>query len=311
LGLLTKISFMSAVPLLGLLFAFNMARGLTGGRATLRTLRPWILVLLLPPLIGGWWYRDALMSGGDTLVSSYGEIRGGRGLEVLLDTLKRQLASLALYTKMYWGSGWDDVPIPHPVLRILILVTAIGHWETGWWLVRRLTARARNVMRADVSPLLLLGCATMVLALFYTYVDFRLARDLGGIFIIQGRYFLPAIIGQMAWMALGLVRPVPSQWRRWWSWSIGAGMVALNLYALFGVIVPRYYGTGSLLQQMERATVLQPVDTAVPLVLCAVYALLSFAVVVALGLELARDRGESPAAAPAREMAWATLDPTE
>lgn len=320
LGLLTKISFMAALPLLGLLFVRDAVRALRGWGLgnhsescfqawnVLRILWPWFLVLLLPPLICGWWYRDALFSGGETLVRSYGEIRGGRGLEVALDTLKRQVASLALYTKMYWGSGWDDVPIPHPVLRILILITAIGQWETGWWLVRRIADRVHNAPRADLFALLFLGCATLAIALFYSYLDFRLARDLGGVFIVQGRYFLPAIIGQMAWMALGLARPVPSRWRQWWSWLIGAGMVALNLYSLFGALVPRYYGAGSLLQQLERAAILQPVEPIALLALCVAYVALSLAVIAALGLDLASIRGEARRASATPEVAVATLD---
>ena len=86
----------------------------------------------------------------------------------------------------------------------------------------------------------------------------------------------------MVWLALGLGWPAPSRLRRKWAWLIGVGMVALNLYALVGVVAPRYYGAGDLLTLLERATVLQPVSLTVLLVILAALVALTGALVAAL-----------------------------
>jgi GT2 family glycosyltransferase len=289
-GLLTKISFLSVLPLLGLPLLWQ-GWGVLRGRRAASTLWPWALVLAMPVLLSGWWYGGAVQSGGDSLVASYGTITEKRGIEVLPMVVARQLRNAAEYLRMYWGHfGWNETAMPHLLLQLLSLVTAIAYWESGWWLAWRAFERVRRVPTAHLFGFLLLGCAPLATFAFYSYLDFRLAQDLGGRFVVQGRYFLPPVVAQMAWLVLGLVQPVPDRLRRPWLWLVGTGMVVLNLYALFGVIAPRYFGPGSLPQLLERAALLQTVTPGTLLSLCAAYATMSLLVVAILGRELTHDR---------------------
>jgi hypothetical protein len=273
LGLLTKISFLGILPVLGLSFIWEAVRLRRNGRA----LWSWALVALAPALLGGWWYKDALLSGGDTLVSSFGAGVARPTLRLLPYLL--HYGWLTVYRRMllmYWGNfGWLDTPLPDALRTLLTWATIVAVWTAGWRLIRawasprpRIPAPPRPRVFSQSFALFFLGCATLGVVAFYTYVSFRAARNLGGEFGMQGRYFLPPIVAQMAWLVVGLTGPASGRLRRVWAWLVGAGMVALNLYALLGVIAPRYYGAGGLLVLLERATVLQPVGAATLVALC-------------------------------------------
>ncbi len=284
LGLLTKISFLSILPLMGLLFARDALLGWRR-RAGWQALGSWIWVALVPALLAGWWYAEAVLSGGDTLIQSF-TARPNRPAVDLLPYLLHY-GWLTIYRPLlytYWGDfGWLDTPLPGSLWTLLEWATVIAAWTTGWWLVRRFVTRhACAKENTPAFAVFFLGCATLAVITFYIYLDFRSMRDLGQPFGIQGRYYLSPIIGQMVWLGIGFVAPVPARLRRVWMGLVGAGIIALNLYALFGVIAPRYYGPGDLLTLLERATVLQPMNPAALLTLCAGFAALTLALVAAL-----------------------------
>lgn len=283
LGLLTKISFLSFLPLLFLLLAWDVGRLVSVGRLQVKALGPWLLTICLPILLGGWWYKDAVLSGGDNLVSSYGTIgQHSVGLFSFLTNYnwKDNLWNILL---MYWGVfGWLDTPMPFPLLHCLIYLTELIICLMGWWFFKQAFPHSRETAASQIFSFLYLGCATLSSIMFYVYLDYRLARDLGGNFGIQGRYFLPGIVGQMAWATQGLLVPIPSRLRPAWIWLLGLGMITLNIYALFIVIIPRYYGTRILLSAFEQATVLQPVGLAVTWTIFAAFILLSLMLLAAL-----------------------------
>jgi GT2 family glycosyltransferase/4-amino-4-deoxy-L-arabinose transferase-like glycosyltransferase len=278
LGLLTKMSFLSMLPLLALLFVWQAARRRPSGR---RGLLPWVWVVLLPVLISGWWYLEAVISGGDAAISAFGIIN--ERPEVRLLPYLVRYGWITIYRaqlEMYWGNfGWLDTPFPATLSTALTWLTVAAVWTAGWWLARRVTSGDR---KTQSLALIFLGVATLSLIAFYTYLDFRLARALGGSFDIQGRYYLPAVVGQMAWLSIGLTQPVPRPLRRGGMWLVGSGMMGLNFYALFRTIAPRYYGTGALPELLRRATVLQPVGYVTLLVTCALWAVLVGALLAAL-----------------------------
>ncbi len=127
----------------------------------------------------------------------------------------------------------------------------------------------------------MLGTQTILLVVLYTYLDFQFFTT-GGIYRPQGRYFLPAIIGQMTWLVVGLVSPAPARLRRSWMWLVALGMLALNIYSLFSVITLRYYGARNLLLVADRAAVLQPIAADSILILCAIFFILMGAFILGL-----------------------------
>lgn len=283
-GLLTKISGWCLLAQSGLLLGWELWHRRGRGHGW-RAWGPWALVALLILLLAGWWYARLVLSGGGSLLQV---------LPAKADRQPVQLVSflvhygwLTIYRsvlEMYWGNfGWLDTPLPPSLLLLLNWVTVIAAWTTGWWLVRRCWGeRAGRREHEHTFALFYVLSATGIIIAFYTYLDFRAMRDLGTPFGIQGRYYLPPIIGQMVGLMLGLTDSVPHRLRRAWMALIGIGMVVLNLYTLFRVIAPRYYGSGSLLTLLERATVLQPVSLTALLVLCAGFVILALGLLIAL-----------------------------
>jgi hypothetical protein len=271
------------LPLLFLLFAWDVGRSRRAGRLSVKALGPWLLSMVLPVLLAGWWYKEAALSGGDTLVSSFGTITP-HAVDLFSFLLNYPWKSqFKLWLLLYWGNfGWVDTPMSYPLLRFLVRLTVLTMALMVWWFVKQAFPRRREATGSQIFSFGYLGCATLSLIIFYTYLDYRLARDLGAIFSIQGRYFLPGVIGQMAWGIQGLLLPIPQRFRSAWMWLLGLGMMALNVYALIGVIMPRYYGSGNLLTLLERATVLQPVGVAVPVTIAAIFMLFYFMLLATL-----------------------------
>jgi len=297
LGLLTKISFLSVFFLLGLLGVWHVVQLRRERRLGWRALWPWVLVFLLPLLCSGWWYAGTLLSGGGTQLVSYGASTAGAPVRLLPYLVHYGWVTIyQSVLQMYWGDfGWLDTPLPYSLRGILIVMTVLVVWTAGWAMVGQLTSRAKpGAARTGqwAWPLFVGACATLGYLAFYTLLDFRSMQDAGTSFGIQGRYFLPPVIGQMAWVMVGMTLPVPQRLRWAWAWLVGAGMIALNVYALFGVILPRYYGPGSLPVLLERATVLQPVTVATLVPICGAYAVLTAALVLALGGLLVQDQGD-------------------
>jgi len=58
---------------------------------------------------------------------------------------------------------------------------------------------------------------------------------------LQGRYFFPAIVPQMALLAFGLSFLFSKINRKWIFLAILVGMIFLNFWSLFDLIIPRYY----------------------------------------------------------------------
>ena len=260
LGLLTRISFLISLPILGLLMLWHMGTHVSD-RSWGRMILLWVIVAGLSVLPSSWWYLDKIPGAGRVLVDTFRA--GAPTHDIPLVPYLVRYGWLTIYRnvlRMYWGNfGWLDTPIPDSLGTILSLLTVIASWSCGWWLVRNAMAWRDRESRATVFKFALLGLATLALVAFYTYLDYRFVRREGRGFHIQGRYFLPPIAGQMAWMLLGLSVAVPLRLQKLWRWLMGVGMVTLNGYALYGVIVPRYYPAKTLTDFLQQAALLQPI----------------------------------------------------
>jgi GT2 family glycosyltransferase len=254
LGLLTRISLLTSLPLLGALLLWQMA-------ARRRAWLPWMMMGCLIALLAGWWYVDKVSGAGRVLVDTF---RAGEPtLDIPLVPYLLRYGWLTIYRnvlRMYWGNfGWLDTPLPHSLLTVLILLTVIAAWSGAWWLVRSVLAADDRESRASTFKFALLGFAALLFVAFYTYLDYRFARRNGGSFAIQGRYFLPPVAGQMAWLLVGLSAAIPLRFAGLWRKLLGTGMVILNGFALYATIVPRYYPDRALAALPEQAALFQPV----------------------------------------------------
>jgi 4-amino-4-deoxy-L-arabinose transferase-like glycosyltransferase len=283
LGLLARTSLIIIIPLLMLILVWNLATSQREKRFTLGMLAPLALTLAIALLIAGWWYKSTGFDNTDTRINFFisGLLKlGANGTRFL--TEYDWFGAYSPVLGWYWGNfGWLDTPMDQGLYACLGGITTIVVWSTLWWLLRRVFSNGQQTDPRQTFIISVLGIQTVLLVVLYTYLDFQFFT-IGGIYRPQGRYFLPAIIGQMTWLVIGLVSPAPAKLRRTWMWFVALGMVALNIYSLFSVIALRYYGARNLLLVADRAAVLQPVAADSILILCAILFILIGAFILGL-----------------------------
>lgn len=272
LGLLTKVSFVASVPLLVFLFGWDCHRR----RKRPTRLLDWLWVISVGSVVAGWWYWDSVIDGSGTITGAFGQSGHPRQIPLLRYLLTYGWKTLYLpVLRMYWGNfGWLDTPLPEVLSLLLVLITIIS----GLGLAVRLLRRPRgNTGRYQVVGGVMIAASVLGHLAFYTLLDYRMAIEHGGSFSLQGRYFLPAIVPHMMCLMVGLLALVPRFLFRLSAWLVGCAMVILNLYAVFAVVAPRYYGVGGLLLLLDRATALQPVSSSLLIGMCLLLAGLSCA----------------------------------
>jgi hypothetical protein len=305
-GLLTKMSFACAMPLLLVLMLWRSARELRYSRRRMKgplprkirrrdfsksTIAGWLLLFALPLYLSGWWYRETLGSSSARLLqSSYVESkiktpdgkpaskpRPGLGWE---GALRQKVTKMPIIGEIglgirvmisYWGNfGWVNVRIPS-ALWLLLLPLSLAAIFSG---LRRLwCAQFRDEYsfvgletRRSRRALFLLGGASIALLLFYAFVDWRTRVTTGGAFGLRGGYYLPAVAGQMAWLMVGAVPRSRRKINK--IWLMGSSMIALNFFCLLGVIVPRYYGDSSWWDVVQHVALLHPISNADAFLIC-------------------------------------------
>ncbi|HZY40758.1 MAG TPA: hypothetical protein VFF59_02030, partial [Anaerolineae bacterium] len=223
IGLLTKSSFLAALPLIGPIAGWDIIR------QRRRVSWPgWLIAIVMPIVLAGWWYAAFLFSGGSEVIDVYKSVLPPERAVPLIDYVLHYpwLTRYGSFTREWWGALAGAIRFcPHRSTRC---------WMERCWSPSSVGRRRR----ADVAAWLLGGAATLSLIVFYTALDYRLAL-VGGAFKIQGRYFLAPIVAQFlaltaGWAAIRRGRYVLP--------VLIIGAIGLNGYALFGVIAPRYYG---------------------------------------------------------------------
>ena len=288
-GLLTKASFALVVPLFAAVILWQLVRRRAG-----RAVWPWVVVALVPTTLTAWWYLPAATRETRVMQSHH---RPQRPAAVSVASYVRNNSWGLQYRSIvseYWGgslgNAWPgDAAVPRPVRQAWCAASAAGLLATLGWLVWRALSRD-GYGRGYGGGLLLLGLATPCLIAFYQYLDYRYVVDTGGHYGLRGQYFLPALLGQMLWLLFGLGLLARGRWRAALVWALSAGMIVTNLDALFGRVMPRYYGAAGLADAIRQIALLQPVSGATA---WAVYLLLPLAclgLLVALAVRLWAER---------------------
>lgn len=272
LGLLTKISFLAVLPLILVVMAQNFvsARRGSGGKPFW-----WLATLALPPLLSGWWYREALVNLTQGPHANFREqaaaivAQAPMGLKAWF----HESAPLGKYPRVlisYWGNfGWPDTIMPLPLLALLGLLTlAVIGLSLRWLfsLSRQKASISTDEDAPDVRAFVVLGLATLSLIGFYLYLNHRITH-----FGIRGQYYLAASAGQMAWLLWGVALPFSRHRRPMALWLLGVAMMVLNVFSIFGVILPRYYGSAGWGELLARVALLQPLGLAPLGLLCGLY----------------------------------------
>ena len=259
MGLLTKISFVSAVVLTVLLIIADLIKPKEEGIRWRRRLWLLFLPLLIALCTSGWWYAPRLVGQAVKLVNTWGTgivqnkisflsfLFGSEGLPVLRTMIER-----------YWGNFYGGGSVfPHLVLLSTVLLTAC----VLFILIKKMLFIKKGTRAGNRTTLLsisFLGLTSLVLGIFYLYIRYRMYYLHDGIFPLWPRYFLPAVIGQMVWLITGVVIILPVKLSRAGPFYLGTILIIIHFFALFHVIAKRIYGPLSLPHAFNASAYFQP-----------------------------------------------------
>jgi 4-amino-4-deoxy-L-arabinose transferase-like glycosyltransferase len=282
LGLLTKVSFLAVLPLLVLLACWDMVRLRRAQGIPVSAWGRWLLVVLLPTLLCAWWYGSATAHGGEAMLHSYGTdpLRSHIGLFAYL-THYPWISVYAHLLHAYWGDfGWFGPYLPKPLAMVIVGVCALFLGVCAWKVGRSLISRSGPKELFSALCAVYCALATLCVALFYIYISFRFQHDAGKSYVLQGRYYLPPIAGQMACLACLLV--TDTRRNRVIGGIAASSMILLNFYALFGVVAPAYYGPGGMGHWLAAAALFQPLPRVILAGICGAFGLASGLLLLAL-----------------------------
>lgn len=266
LGLLARVSFAAAVPIVALLFGWEAYR-VVRRHSSIRALAPWLLVALIPLAGAGWWYRDLVFSGAENLLGLYGQVSPRARITLFGFVLRTQWAKRWLELLLnYWG------PTPTTVTALLSVSSGVTTLALGLWLLRRIRSNAPRADAGTLVALALCALATLSVDAFNIYVEYRYMRAHGGPWGTRPAYYLAPFAGQMLCYAFGWALVVPK--RRTVLLRLAAtAAVALQLWTVLCDSMPSTYGAG-LLRGLQRAALLQGFSEAAMLALFVGYLVL-------------------------------------
>jgi 4-amino-4-deoxy-L-arabinose transferase-like glycosyltransferase len=142
--------------------------------------------------------------------------------------------------RSYWGRfGWLDTDLRQWDYYLVRFAVRLAWLGLGIYVARKVWAR--QPLTGTSRCLLVQGVYGATFVLAFAVLGFWIARRTGGTQPKQGRYFLAALVSQMTLLAVGLLALVPERWQRAGHLALQAAMVLLNISALFGALIPRYY----------------------------------------------------------------------
>ncbi len=216
LALLSKVSALALLPLVGLALALGWWRE-RDGRATLKR---GLIVFGLATVVSAWWYARNWLLYGDPLAWRVWLIDIGvqpiGPAEVV-----RQFGQVAT---SFW-SPYDGL-FPPWVFWALGVVAALA--VAGW-----LRIVVRRDVQANAEGLLLAGAwFALLLVSLVRYMTITPAA--------AGRLLFPGIAAFALFLVLGLNALVPRRWSGAALGGVGAGLLALSVITPWGLIAPRF-----------------------------------------------------------------------
>lgn len=137
--------------------------------------------------------------------------------------------NIVFLNRSFWGSyGWHTVQVA-PLISNLLLVLIAGSWLSAFiwllWRRRALPAWGVRFLYACVFG----GIAAILLTVVGTPPEV----------LPQGRYLFPGMAPIFLLMTIGICGWLPKH-RAFLGGTIVAGLLALDLYAIFGVVIPAF-----------------------------------------------------------------------
>jgi len=250
-GVLIKPTLNGYAPLIALLLAYDWWRDRPRRWQIVKAAALMAVVIAVPI---GWWMQRSWRLNGDLFYFNP-VVEGHR----IIQNPYYDYAfwpHLVDYYQSVWGGifttwwahfGWLDTALPpwvYVVLRALTVLAIIG------LVVRLAQIRSRPIASRSwaqgqgVAPLIVwtfLALSLVVPIVLLQVYDLTFWWEYGNGRGLQGRYWLGTVVPMLTFFTLGLLFLTPQRWHAAVHTWLRSGMVALNLVALLGYIIPRYY----------------------------------------------------------------------
>jgi 4-amino-4-deoxy-L-arabinose transferase-like glycosyltransferase len=239
------------VPLVALVVLYDWQRR-KGDRWRVFRVALLMNAIIIPPAL--WWMARSWRINQDLFY--FNPVREGHRI-IQNPFFDYQFLPHALdYYQSVWGGmfvtwwahfGWVDTPLPpwvYVLLRGLTFLAILGlAWKLGRdWRRRPSFAQWRQGERmAPVSVWLFLALTMLVPVLLLQVYDLTFWWEYGNGRGLQGRYWLGTVVPMLTFFTLGLLFLLPRHWHHSTHWLLRLGMISLNVTALLGYILPRYY----------------------------------------------------------------------
>lgn len=137
--------------------------------------------------------------------------------------------------RTFWADvGWHRGVLP-PIFNALLL----GFVASSWLAALALTDRLRRRWQPWQRNFLLICWIGLGLNLVQTFIHFFTYAEIG---LPHGRYLFPSFVPIMLLIALGVCGWWPHRWTKWGSTVVLLFAMSFDLYAIFGLILPAFYG---------------------------------------------------------------------
>jgi Dolichyl-phosphate-mannose-protein mannosyltransferase len=233
LGLLTKAYFLTAIPAVGLIFAWRFWRARRTGETRLISVHAlWAIGLTL--LISAWWYvRNRIYTGTwsglleSVKVQHYSAAQFFEGMRGV--NWRGAIDSILL--SHIWFGGWSSLQVRSWMYHLLFLIIALGVLGISVALIDPKKRRCLYPLIA-LYAFFWVGQLYNVLLLFLTK----------GASTSMGWYMYCVIAAEVTLLVFGLQTLLPNRFRSWAVAFLVLLIAALDLYTVHFVSIPYYTG---------------------------------------------------------------------
>jgi 4-amino-4-deoxy-L-arabinose transferase-like glycosyltransferase len=236
LALLTKFHLLALAVPIGLAYALAAWRS----RGWRHLLRGGAVILSVAALVSGWWFwRNYVLYGDPTGMTKVNELWAGRSPAGNWWALRQGLPYL--WSSLWGRFGYGQIPLHRGLYTGLLAFCVLA-------LVGHLLPRADRPRHPSLLVLAVTPLVTFTVVCYYILI-----QPAGA----MGRFLFPALPAFSLLVIFGLSRFFPDQLVGAATLGVTAGMVALAIYALVGVLGPAF-GRPRRLAQPEVASLPNP-----------------------------------------------------
>jgi hypothetical protein len=252
LGLMTKVSFLVALPLVAIVALYDLWRA-KGKRPA------WVVVILLSALLAGPWYVNYLGLGNGGLVDTRAEAAGCPSFPIYLLRLPIRSLLLHFWNESVAAFGHRDSLFPAIIYQMSLATLALA--IAGWG--RQLYWTGSKDQPQRFTPHQWFMGGTFLLAwigiiAFYFLIGYLVSCDQRGEYA-QGRLIVPVAAGSALWLLMGWLSLVRRRRYELLAFLIIV-LAALNTYALVNQVIWRYYGSQQEVAINERNLLSAPLN---------------------------------------------------